>query len=204
RVELIGSLRRRRRVDKISRSAAARRVWNQTSDLDRRRIEARSGDTIARKCGPDLRATRSRDKSGRIEDSGAGRAEVPRLNHGPLRNRGDGGNRLHWLANPNALVVAEEECLVAPDRSADRAAEFIAAKGLFRPASAIVEERVGVQLVVAQKLIDAAMELVRPRLALHDGHGPGRRPVLGGVVARHHSDFLNGIDGRYHDNAIHP
>src|SRR5437867_7909585 len=59
--------------------------------------------------------------------------------------------------------------------------------------SAIREEVVRVQLVVAQELVYVAMERVGPRLADSVDYPAGGPPILGRVVAGDHGEFLNRI-----------
>src|SRR5207244_8806627 len=59
--------------------------------------------------------------------------------------------------------------------------------------SAIREEVVRVQLVVAQELVDVAMERVGPRLADGVDYPAGGPAILGRVVAGNHGEFLNRI-----------
>src|SRR5581483_4843579 len=67
-----------------------------------------------------------------------------------------------------ALVVPEEKCLVLANRTADRRAENIA---LELRNGALVEKVSSIQIAVAQKLVNAAVQLIRAR-AGHDAHLP--------------------------------
>src|SRR6266705_4569018 len=59
--------------------------------------------------------------------------------------------------------------------------------------SAIREEVVRVQLVVAQELVDVAMEFVGSRLTDGVDYPAGGPAILGRVVAGDHGEFLNRI-----------
>src|SRR5439155_25047450 len=88
---------------------------------------------------------------------------------------GDGGR----LANADPLVIGEEESLVAADAAAGGGPEFIAPEGRLGHTQAVVEERVGVELVVAQEFVGRTVEIVRAGFGLHHGHGSGGGSVLG-------------------------
>ncbi len=163
-------------------------------------VEAAGWDAVAGELRAHL-GTRERE---RIEDKSAQSAEVARLHHRPLRQRRNRRDAFRGLADPDALVIAEQERLIAPKRASDRAAEFVAPKSLFSPAGTIVEKRVGIELVIAQKLVSAAVKLIAPGLALNNSDGASCGAVLGRVVAGHHAHFLNRIDGRDHDDAVDP
>src|SRR5262249_23585703 len=93
--------------------------------------------------------------AGRIIDHG--NAVKVAVSHG-LGWHGDGG-RNHALAHPEALVVDEVEGMVLANRSARAAAKLVLA--VFRLRCAGNEtERCRVHLVVAEKLIQAAVKLI--------------------------------------------
>ena len=153
---------------------------------------------------PDLRGAGPGHERVRIEDRGAKAAEIAGRHHRFLGGCRNGGNGFSGLADANALVVGEEERPVAADRTADRSAEFVSAEWLLRSSSPVVEERVGIQLVIPQELVGAAVKLIAAGFGLHDGDRARSRSILGRVVAGHHAHFLDRIDGGNHHDAVHP
>ena len=103
---------------------------------------------------------------------------------GPFERRGQGGEEDVAAAPGAALVVREEEGLVRPNRAAHGPSELVHAKWRNGPAGALVEELVGVELAVAQKLEQSAVELVgsAPRGNVHHASAaaaPLRREAVG-------------------------
>ena len=83
------------------------------------------------------------------------------------RGRYARGNRIAARAAPRAFVVEEEESPVTAviqfrntNRSAQAAAEDVIVKHAFLPSETVRAPVIGVQFVVAQKLVGRAMELV--------------------------------------------
>src|SRR3989442_1418429 len=66
------------------------------------------------------------------------------------------------LPAANTFISDEEECPVADDRTSDCSSELIAAKRRLRAVFLPIEEISRVQLIVAQKLPDGAMQFIRP------------------------------------------
>ena len=103
-------------------------------------------------------------------------AEVPGA-HFCGRHRVDKGPR---QALAEAIVIAEEKCLVATDRAAQREAKLVLLEGgdlVGRP----VEEVLRVQSRVSQKLIDRAVDLVGPRFGDDIDLAAGITSLLGRV-----------------------
>ena len=81
------------------------------------------------------------------------------------------------LAYP--FVVAEDEGPVLADRASGSGAELVALVRRFRLVTGIGEEVIRIQLIVAQELVEVAMECVRSRFADGVDHSAGGSPVLG-------------------------
>ena len=92
------------------------------------------------------------------------------------------------------LIVGEEEDLVLLDWSAHRTAHLILIQNLLHAAAVeIVKEAVGVQIGVAEKLPDAAVELIGARARNHV-HVSAWMSAVAGVVSRGLDfEFLNRI-----------
>ena len=73
---------------------------------------------------------------------------------------GDAGGEGQGIAHAPSLVVHEEEGLVVPDRAAQCPAKLILAEGRFGAAELVIEQIVGVELVIAQELEPAAVKLI--------------------------------------------
>src|SRR5713101_8312004 len=86
-----------------------------------------------------------------------------------------------------------------------RCASTSSAQRRYRRAVRVEKEVVGVQFVVAQELIDAAMEIVRAGLSHHVHDRPGACAVLRRHVQRKFLEFLNDIGiGRGADAPAQP
>src|SRR5262249_18001187 len=90
---------------------------------------------------------------------------------------------------PQALIVDEEECLVALNWSAGGRSELIAAKGWFWP----VEEVARVAFVFAHKFIHIAGSCIGAGARSRVDDTAGRTAVGCVVVVREHGKFLNRI-----------
>src|SRR5262249_55213205 len=84
------------------------------------------------------------------------------------------------------LHAAEEEELVFDDRAAEAEAEVVVAQRRTRHPARVVEEVVGVELVIAQELKGAAVELVIAAA----GHDVDRRAGIAPVLRRE----IGGLD----------
>jgi hypothetical protein len=125
-------------------------------------------------------------------DEGFLSAEIPRAHGG----RGEDVIEDLRLALVRTLQVGKEEYLVLPNRAADRAAILVAPKWILGDG----EEIPGIDLVIADKLEQSAVEPVRA--ALHGcAHEIGRVPVLGGHVRGEHLKLLERVHIRLHIGA---
>ncbi len=64
----------------------------------------------------------------------------------------------------DAFVVAEEKKLVGQDRSAKRPAKNILRIRVLLIAVVVVQPRVGIELLIGQKVVEGAVEVVSTRL----------------------------------------
>src|SRR5262249_17736878 len=83
---------------------------------------------------------------------------------GPFESGRDRRNARRAVAVAVLLPIPEEEGLVFPDRPAQRSAELVLDKVGPRVAGAVLKEVVRIELLVSQKLISRAVQLVRPGL----------------------------------------
>jgi hypothetical protein len=70
------------------------------------------------------------------------------------------------------------------------------------PIFAVGEKVVGVELVVAEELVERAVEVARSGLGDHVDVGPGRTPELG-RGAGHHAEFFHGVHRRRSAGRVH-
>ena len=97
------------------------------------------------------------------------------------------------------LHAAEEEQLVAHDRPAERAAELVPLEPVIAAQPAVLdplEERLGVELVMAGELEQAAMERVGARLGDRVDRGAGGHAVAGIAHAGLDSELLQRVRER--------
>ena len=80
------------------------------------------------------------------------------------------------------LVGYKKEQLVLDDWAAKGATNLVEAQLLLWHSELIVKEIVGVQLVVAEEVPDAAVPIIGSGLGYQVCDGSGAAPVLGGVV----------------------
>ena len=98
------------------------------------------------------------------------------------------------------LRVDEEEQLVVAvihvgdsHRPSQSASELILREGRLANPGSVIEERVGVQDLIAQKLVKSAMKLVRSRFGREVDDAAREASELRRQVVRLHLEFLNGI-----------
>src|SRR2546429_173824 len=97
-------------------------------------------------------------------------------------------------AGATALIVKEEEGAVFPDRSANGDTELVPAHWRNLYAIRVVEKVVGVELVVAQEFIDAAVKIVGSR-ARHDIHNGGSAEAdFRAEIRLLHFELLHSVD----------
>jgi len=101
---------------------------------------------------------------------------------------GDAGDR------PESLIVKEEEGPISKDGSADAAAVLVLAK--FWLGAGVLEEGASVEDVVAEVLVDRAVELVRSRAGDDVEYTAGRASSFCGVAVGLDRDLLNAFDVR--------
>jgi hypothetical protein len=89
---------------------------------------------------------------------------------------------------PRAFIVHEEESLVADDRPAQCAAENVRRKA-WQPRSAVVEEAVGIQLVVAQEFDTLPWKSLEPLLICAFTMAPAALPNSAGAFRQHFHFF---------------
>jgi hypothetical protein len=171
----------------------------------RHRIEPPAGQRGRRKGGAhESRAARiGARRKGIVElhrHEGSGRRpheclrEIPL----PLQLRRHARQRRHRAVVADALVVEEEERLVAPDRAADRSPELMVAERRLVEIVAVVRPPGGVHLVVAHELGERAAKAVGPRLGDEIDHAPAGHAELRGQRIGLHAEFLHRVDARRH------
>src|SRR5208337_119774 len=136
-------------------------------------------------------------------------AKLGKISGARLRSQNLGtGYVRDYLALP--LIVSEEKQLVLNDRAADSAAELVVPQLRLEFYTIFVESEhavvyalapsissfVGIECVVAQKLIHAAVEPVRTRFGADADYTPLIIAELGRGVLRDQVEFLNSVRGR--------
>ena len=112
---------------------------------------------------------------------------------GPARHRGG-----ETLACPvlGPLEAEEAEELVPDDGPADSRAVLVPPQCRLRRAHPVRHEIRAVELVVADELVQGAVELVRARLGAHEDLRAHPVAVLGRHVVRDDLELADGVDGR--------
>ena len=97
------------------------------------------------------------------------------------------------MPDPQTLVIEEEKCPILDNRSTKRESELIL---LVRLASELVKGISGIKLLIAQKLVNVAMQLIGARLndGIHDGAIAATE--LSAVCVGLHLKLCNCIYGR--------
>ena len=107
---------------------------------------------------------------------------------------------------PAALVGCEEEILGFvfvvqawnPERPAQNVTEIVESQFTFGAAGRIQEEVVGVQFVVAEEFVNAAVEIPGAGFSDHIDHTARHLSELGAEVVAQHLEFLQRIERRRH------
>ena len=113
------------------------------------------------------------------------------------------GRHRHRLARllrpPHAVVVDEEERTIALDRSAERAAELVAAQHFFRKALELVEVRIRVERGVPHELVQRAVDAFVPLRVTSSTCPPAERPysALALLVMTRNSCSASGLTGAF-------
>ena len=123
-----------------------------------------------------------------------------------LLGRWDDAEPRQLLPDPRALVTAEIEHPVLDERAAEgRSVLVLPERGLRAPA---VEEVVGIEHLVAEKLERRPVDVVGSGLCCHLDDGATSAAELRAVVVGFHLEFLDGVDrglhrlvGSHHDAA---
>ena len=127
-----------------------------------------------------------------VESRGAQRRQIAgakgRVRHDDARD-GTAG------IDAQALIVAEEEQLVAHQRSADRAAELVLVERVLR-LGAVLEIIARIQMFVPLVEISGSVKRVRAALGDRDQHAAARFPVFRGHAVGFDPELLNRIDRR--------
>src|SRR5579859_4859777 len=97
------------------------------------------------------------------------------------------------LAQPKALVSAEEEQLVVNDRPSPVDAKLILGKGRTLYAISVVEEIVCVQHLVANELVKRTVVLVRARFGREVDNSAGKPAIFRTQVVGLDFEFLDGV-----------
>src|SRR5262249_4865944 len=108
------------------------------------------------------------------------------------------------VANPPALIIAEEKHLVAADAPTHRAAELVLPEWRFGAPVFVVEKVVGVERVVAQEFEGAAVKSVLARFDLDVNDAAARPPELGGVGAGLDFELFERVYAGEDDDRVHP
>src|SRR6202007_1724511 len=97
---------------------------------------------------------------------------------------------------PDSLVVREDKKAVSDDRAAKCGPELVETKSPFRNSCKVVAPRVGVELVVSQKLKRAAVIGVGSGLDRSVDDAAEKIAKLGGGILRDEVEFLDGVGTR--------
>ena len=98
-----------------------------------------------------------------------------------------------------SLIVCKPESAVLDERATDRRAELIAFAHRFRSAKRVGEEVVGVERVIAQEFINAAVDAVGPRFDRGVDHRARASPELRRVSVGLNLELLQRFDRRLHE-----
>src|SRR5207249_52047 len=90
----------------------------------------------------------------------------------------------------------EEESTVLPDRSADGEAEIVPAHRSNLYPGLVIEVVVGVELVIAEELIGAAMEIIGPRARYDIDDGSSAEPNFRTEIGLLHFELLHSVNRR--------
>ena len=108
-----------------------------------------------------------------------------------------------WRALRNFFKIQEEERLVAAvvhfrrqDRTAHRESELIAAEGRFRSAIPVVGPPIGIQLVIAEKLVKTAMQVVGAGSRSHRQDPAAGAAEFAREVVRNHLELRHRLEWR--------
>src|SRR6267154_1349115 len=105
--------------------------------------------------------------------------------------RRNGGNLGDPLRLADSFIVSEEECVVLDDRPADSSPKLVPLEGRNLAHIEIVQR---VELAVAEKLVTAAMNLIRSRTRDRVDHAAGGFSIIRLIVAGQYGEFLDCID----------
>src|SRR5215831_9361856 len=125
----------------------------QVREFHGHRIKAAGRDAIAGKWVARIHAV--------LEPRGSGVEHRDREDALPLRRGWNISTQEGAFSISNRLIVEEEECLVADDRSSDAESVLVVRKRSLGDAGPVIKEVIGVEVTVAEKLIKTAMERVR-------------------------------------------
>ena len=131
------------------------------------------------------------DASGLAGDFGIGEGGPEFGEVSGLHERGgNGGKDGGGLADSEILHVEKKEGFVFDDGAADGAAVLVLAEVAARNAAGVIEERVGVEFIIAEEFPDIAVELVGAAFdrGVDDGSGGGSE--LSGIGAGLNTEFL--------------
>ena len=95
---------------------------------------------------------------------------------------------------PEAFLVIEKEHPISFNWPAQRAAKLVSLER--RGADRLIEKVPGIQLVIAQKLKDRAMQLVGARLRDHADLRAGALAVFGRISIADHIEFPDGVNAQ--------
>ena len=199
RVDAVQRILRGQREAQLARSrisAGRRRLRPDVQELSGYRADLARGNPIerhgCRRAGKSYLLARVRAGPRRIEVRRAQRRQVARTERGIRHD--DAGHGITGV-DAQPLIVAEEEQLVADERTADRAAEFVLIERVLR-LRWVLEIVPCVQLIAAVVQIARSMERIRAALGHGNQNAAARFPVLGRHAVGFDPELLNRIDGR--------
>ena len=173
------------------------RQWNQLQDRQRlRRQPAVRNDVVAELC-----PRRGRGAAQGIKHIDAVRAQIAVARRGSRHREQP---RASDFA-PQSLIVAEEEHLVLPDRSAQRSTKLIPRRVRNELAGQRIGQRLRKRVALLQTIVEvelerAAVQSVRARLRLYGNDAGSRLSELRVVILRRDLRFLNRIEIRVDDD----
>src|SRR5262249_22720909 len=91
------------------------------------------------------------------------------------------------------LVVAKDEGLVLPDRPTERTAELVTQVEWSCSIRAVSEEIIGIQMIIAVKLVRRAMNLICAGFNHRIDYGSRAATELGGIAVRLDLEFLKRV-----------
>ena len=189
-IDVVGFARRKKVV--VGDLAWIGRQRIERQQLGKQRVPAVFGDNVSRK-GLPREAGGCAHRSLRIEHrTNAGEISIAHFRHWHCRSKA--------LAEACAgtFIGCEEKCLVLPDRSPDGPAVLILLVRRLGRSDPVGEEVRPIQIGVAQKLEQRAVQGVGARLDVHEHLPTHTVSIFGRQIVGHHAELAHGVHAGLH------